>query len=181
MNHLFESSGVRMATVAVATLFALGGIVACDSDDNGKESLGGSSSPSASTDDLVTSSPRSTNSDIDGDDDDTPSDPATTSSSDDDDAWDTESATPESTKTAYDEGECLSGTINTDGGEQEELDSVKCSDTTADFKVLAVYPYSMGATSPCTNVSGTDYTYSSYMTRNGIPTYGSTYCLSQLG
>jgi len=176
MNHVFGSSGVRLATVAVATLLALGGIVACDSDGNDKESLGGSSSPSASTDDLITSSPRPTDSD------DSPSGAATTSSSDDDDddEWDTASATPESTKTAYDEGECLSGTINTDGGEQEELDSVKCSDASADFKVLAVYPYSMAAMSPCTNVSGTDYTYSSYMTRNGIPTYGSTYCLSQV-
>ncbi|WP_406299123.1 hypothetical protein OG948_28125 [Embleya sp. NBC_00888] len=89
------------------------------------------------------------------------------------------SATPESTKTAYDKGECLSGSITT-GGSQEELTSVRCSDPKANFKVLRVFPYTM-AGRPCDNVSGADYTYSSYWTRNGVPTYGSTYCLSEIG
>ncbi|MET7297487.1 hypothetical protein [Embleya sp. NPDC005575] len=89
------------------------------------------------------------------------------------------SATPESTKTAYDKGECLSGRINT-GGSQEQLLSVGCSDPKANFKVLRVFPYTT-AGRPCDNVSGADYTYSSYWTRNGIPTYGSTYCLSEIG
>ncbi|WP_439678383.1 LppU/SCO3897 family protein [Embleya sp. MST-111070] len=90
-----------------------------------------------------------------------------------------QSATPESTKTAYDKGECLSGRISTSGS-QEELISVRCSDPKANFKVLRVFPYTM-AGSPCQNVSGADYTYSSYWTRNGVPTYGSTYCLSEIG
>ncbi|MFI1377875.1 hypothetical protein [Embleya sp. NPDC020886] len=89
------------------------------------------------------------------------------------------SATPESTKTAYDKGECLSGRIST-GGSQEKLITVGCSDPKANFKVLRVFPY-MTAGRPCDNVSGADYTYSSYWTRNGIPTYGSTYCLSEIG
>ncbi|MFI6581616.1 hypothetical protein [Embleya sp. NPDC050493] len=88
-------------------------------------------------------------------------------------------ATPESTKTAYDKGECLSGRINTSGN-QEQLQSVGCSDPKANFKVLRVFPYTT-AGRPCENVSGADYTYSSYWTRNGVPTYGSTYCLSEIG
>jgi hypothetical protein len=176
MAQLFGSSGGRLLVGVLAALAAGTGLVACNGDGGGASSASARSSAPPST---TASSPVFR----------VPTATATPTASKTPSAIETptlrprrtptESTTPESTKTAYDKGECLSGRINPDG-KQEELTSVKCSDPAANFKVLRVFPYLM-AGRPCDAVSGTDYSYSSYWTRNGIPTYGSTYCLSEIG
>lgn len=90
----------------------------------------------------------------------------------------TPSSSPSATRTTFERGQCLHGTINT-GGRQEQLDVVPCSSSKADFRVLRVFGYSMFSR-PCDAVSGTDYVYSSYYTLNGLPTSGSTYCLQEM-
>ncbi|MYW06590.1 hypothetical protein [Streptomyces sp. SID3343] len=180
MAQLFGSSGGRVLVGALAVLVAATGLVACDGNGNGTSNTSARSSGPASASATATATASSSVFD-------TPTTRASETPSETESATPTlrpsrtpsETATPESTKTAYDKGECLSGKINT-GGSQEELISVKCSDAAANFKVLRVFPYLM-AGRPCDDVSGTDYSYSSYWTRNGIPTYGSTYCLSEIG
>lgn len=175
MAQLFGSSGGRLLVAVLAVLGAGTGLVACNGDGGGASNASASSSgPSATASSPVFRVPTATASET----------PSQTESASETPTprptrTPTETATPESTKTAYDKGECLSGKINPDG-KQEELTSVKCSDPAANFKVLRVFPYLM-AGRPCDDVSGTDYSYSSYWTRNGIPTYGSIYCLSEIG
>ncbi|NUU22623.1 MAG: hypothetical protein HOV68_14080 [Streptomycetaceae bacterium] len=92
----------------------------------------------------------------------------------------TRSPSPTAKKSDFDSGACLAGKIEETGREQDELTEVSCSDPTATFKIIKTYPYSLGGR-PCDNVSGVDYSYDEYMTRNGVPTgVGTTYCLKQL-
>jgi hypothetical protein len=171
MTQLFGSPGIRVSVGAAAAVLAMGLVTACEGDNKNSASSSRTSdataSASATQSSSESSTPRSRWTST-PDDTDTPEETETPE----------ETATPEDTKTAYDRGECLSGSIST-GGDQEQLDSVDCSDSSANFKVLRVYPYTT-AGQPCEDVSGADYTYSSYWTRNGVPTYGSTYCLQEI-
>ncbi|WP_406280740.1 hypothetical protein [Embleya sp. NBC_00896] len=177
MRHANGSAaGVRALVGGVAAVLAMTVVAGCNGDKTNKTSGSAavSGTASASTSARATTSPSSTATY-----DYTPSARASATGRPTRSAYYSPSATPSSTKTAYDKGECLSGRINT-GGSQEQLDSVSCSDPKANFKVLRVYPYTTSGR-PCDNVSGADYTYSSYWTLNGVPTYGSTYCLSEIG
>jgi hypothetical protein len=90
------------------------------------------------------------------------------------------SPSPTAKKSDFDSGSCLAGKIEETGREQDELTEVSCSDPSATFKILRTFPYSFGGR-PCDNVSGSDYSYDEYMTRNGVPTgVGTTYCLQEL-
>ncbi|HSA53091.1 MAG TPA: hypothetical protein VLH10_23645 [Yinghuangia sp.] len=183
MSPGMHVSRKRLCAVAVGVTVMLGGLVACGDDDDKGNPFTPPSMPTfpTATPSLPTGLPTALPSDL----------PTTlptgiptgiptgtgrtgtrTPTSD-------EPTSPRPKTSNFASGECLAGSIETTGT-QDELTEVPCSDPEATFKVLRTFPYQIGS-QQCSSVSGTDYSYHEYMTLNGVPTgTGTTYCLQEL-
>lgn len=174
------ASRTRVCAVAVGVTVMLAGLVGCGDDDKNSGAIPTpppfpTSLPTLPTGlptNLPTGLPTSLPTGLRTGDTDGPTGPRTPTA--------TKPTTPRPKTSNFTSGECLAGEITGTGTQQEELTEVPCSDPEAAFKVLRTFPYRLGS-SPCSSVSGTNYSYHEYMTINGIPTgTGTTYCLQSL-
>ena len=76
----------------------------------------------------------------------------------------------------FDSGVCLAGKIPKGGGSTDRLTQVGCGSPKARYKVIKSFPSTQDL-NKCTNVRGTRYSYSEWITRNGSVINSFVYCL----